>query len=218
MKTLLFLLLLLPLCGIAQDSLNAPVYKIIKTKMSTRHFGRNKTLVIMPETQWKGVQVDFAGMRTEVSKVLAKQDSLEHLLKVSRERELLLEIQASVLRKAIVQQIRIKDSVQSKLDSVQRFWKETAVDGGFVSMNWKDTTIQILDMTCYSFNVNVFNGNFLMMRRGPNLFYKGYQRENWLNPDRRGNDWNFVLSPISKPKIIRYPHPDRFPLKNKFSK
>jgi hypothetical protein len=218
MKTLLTLFLLLPLLLGAQDSLSTPSYKIIKTKMSTRHFGRNKTLVIMPETQWKGVQLDFAGMRTDINRALAKQDSLSLLLKLSREKELLLEIQASVLRSAISKEIRLRDSVQNKLDSVQRFWKETAVDGAFINMNWRDTTIQILDMTCYSFSVNAFNGNFLMMRRGPNLFYKNYHRENWLNPDRRGNDWNFVLSPISKPKIIRYPHPDRFPLKNKFSK
>lgn len=214
MRIILFLLFIMPLISFSQvDKENI----IIKTKMSTRIWGRNQTLILMKESQWQGVQSDFSGLNQKISQLSQEsrlKDSLiEDLRRELKNSELVIKSQEQI----IIEKIEIADSLQRKIDSIQKYWKEKSIGGALVYMGKKER-IQIVDLTCYAFRASLTTGTISLIRRGPNLFYKEYDKENWENLGGHGNEWLFMINPINMPRVEIYPHFDKNPLKNKFKK
>jgi hypothetical protein len=214
MKTILFLLFIVPLISFSQVDKET---MIIKTKMSTRIFGRNQTLVLMRETQWQGVQLDFSSLNYKISLLSEEVRLRDSLIEDYQKKEKITKLTIKALEQIAIEKIQIADSLQRKMDSIQKYWKEKSVGGALVYMGKKEK-IQIVDLTCYSFRSSLTSGTISLMRRGPNLFYKDYDKENWSNLGGQGNEWLFTINPINMPRVEPYPHSDRAPLKNKFKR
>jgi hypothetical protein len=214
MRTILFLLFIVPLVSFSQMN-KEPM--IIKTKMSTRIWGRNQTLVLMKEAQWQGVQLDFSGLNYKISQLAEEVRLKDSLILEYRKKNIITGLTIKSLEKTAIEKIQIADSLQKKMDSIQNYWKEKSVGGVLVYMGNKEK-IQVVDLTCYAFRSSLTTGTISLIRRGPNLFYKDYDKENWANSGGQGNGWLFTINPINMPRVETYPHTDKTPLKNKFKR
>jgi hypothetical protein len=105
-------------------------------------------------------------------------------------------------------------ATKAKLKLIDDWLLETAVGNAYLFFDWKDSTVQAVDLTLYETQIDAENGNFFFARRGDNQQYSDFRKKLWQYPESPERGWFSVKSLESSP--ILYPYLHKIRVKNAF--